>query len=236
MFDMFAAEEHGFSDEVPPPDGDEWDKKMKLAFEKDMLGIYVSDHPLKEIEDAVRGAAEHSLGDIEDMPDGTTGWFAGLITSVERKPTKRGAMMANVMLEDLDGAIEAVIFPQVYERCRDLVVPDTVLRVKARFEDSDRGKKLIVSEIEPFDGTEFAKPPQRVIVQADGDVLVNGRADALKKILIHFPGRDIVELHVWDAEHDKTIVCTMPERVNADANGLHAELMEMFGAQAVRGA
>jgi len=49
MFDMFAEEDSAFTDDVPPPDGNEWDKKMRLAFEKEMLGIYVSDHPLREI-------------------------------------------------------------------------------------------------------------------------------------------------------------------------------------------
>jgi len=139
------------------------------------------------------------------------------------------------VLEDLDGSAEGVLFPQLYEKARDILEVDAVVRVKARFEDGDRGKKLMVSEIEPFDGSEFAQPPTRVVVHADGEVLVNGRAEALKKVLMHFPGRDFVELHVWDAEAEKTIVCRMPERVNAEAAGLHAELMEMFGAEAVSG-
>ena len=52
---------------------------MRLAFEKEMLGIYVSDHPLREIADAVRRAADYSLGDIDELADGTTGWFAGIL-------------------------------------------------------------------------------------------------------------------------------------------------------------
>jgi DNA polymerase-3 subunit alpha len=236
MFDMFAAEDHGFSEDVPPPNGDEWEKKMKLAFEKEMLGIYVSDHPLKAIEESVRSAAQYSLGELEELPGETTGWFAGLIASVDRRPTRKGAMMATAMLEDLDGAAEMVLFPQTLERYRDIVEPDAVVRMKARVDDTDRGKKLIVLEIEPFDGTEFAEPPKRVVVTADGNALVNGRAEALKKVLMHFPGRDFVELRVWDAENERTIVCTMPERVNAEASGLHAELMEMFGADSIVGA
>jgi hypothetical protein len=74
------------------------------------------------------------------------------------------------------------------------------------------------------------------VVRTDAGALVNGRSDALKRILTHFPGRDIVELHVWDEPNGKTIVCTMPERVDANANGLHARLLEMFGMQAVTGA
>ncbi|HET6351111.1 MAG TPA: DNA polymerase III subunit alpha [Coriobacteriia bacterium] len=231
MFDMFAAEDHGFSEEIPAPNGDEWDKKMKLAFEKEMLGIYVSDHPLRDIEDVVRAHSDGSLG--EELAAGTTCWFAGMLSSVALKPTKKGPMMAIATLEDLDGSIEAVLFPAMLEKYRELIVEDAVLRLKGKIEEDDRGRKLIVLDIEPFDGAEFAAPPKRVVIRADGNALVNGRAAALKKTLTHFPGRDIVELHVWDAAQERTIVATMPERVNAEANGLYAELMEMFGAEAV---
>ena len=126
---------------------------MKLAYEKEMLGIYVSDHPLREIADEVRRASDFSLGTVEVLKDGTTGWFAGMLSSVALKPTKKGPMMAIVTLEDLDGSIEAVLFPQTLEKCRDVVKVDAVVRLRAKLEDSDRGKKLIVSEFEPFDGS-----------------------------------------------------------------------------------
>jgi DNA polymerase-3 subunit alpha len=233
MFDMFAAEDSGFTEHVPPPDGDEWDKKMRLALEKEMLGIYVSDHPLREIADKIRAAGDYSLGEIDELGDGTTAWFAGMLASVSPKPTKRGSMMAIVTLEDLDGSIEAVLFPQTYEKYRDIVVVDAVVRLKAKLEDSDRGKKLIVADLEPFDGDAFDKPPGRVTITADGGALVNGPHERLQRVLEHFPGRDHVELHVWDEAQNKTIVCKMPQTVNKDANGLHAELIEIFGGDAI---
>jgi DNA polymerase-3 subunit alpha len=233
MFDMFDAEEHGFAEAVPEPDGDEWDKKMKLAFEKEMLGIYVSDHPLREIAEEVRRAADHSLGDVDELRDGTTGWFAGILASVSPRPTKRGTMMAIATLEDLDGSMEVVLFPNLYEMYRDLVVVDQVLRIKAKLEDSDRGKKLIALEIEPFDGERFSAPPSKIVVSADAGALVNGRHEQLANVLSHYPGRDVVDLKVWDDEASRTIVCRMPQTVNAQANGLHAELMEIFGGDAL---
>ena len=233
MFDMFAAEDSGFSEDIPEPNGDEWDKKMRLAFEKEMLGIYVSDHPLREIADEVRRAADFSLGDIDELADGSTGWFAGILAAVVPRPTKKGTMMAIVTLEDLDGSIEAVLFPQTYDAYRDLVAVDEVVRLKARLEDSDRGKKLIVSELQPFDGEAFASPPSRIVITTDGGALVNGRHEKLKTVLGHFPGRDFVEMHVWDEDTQHTIVCKMAERVAAAATGLHAELIELFGGDAI---
>jgi DNA polymerase-3 subunit alpha len=233
MFDMFAAEDSGFSEEIPPPNDDEWDKKMRLAFEKEMLGIYVSDHPLREIADSVRRAADYTIGEIDELADQTTAWFAGILASVSPRPTKKGAMMAIVNFEDLDGSIEAVLFPQTYEAYRDLIVVDAVVRVRAKLEDSDRGKKLIVHELQPFDGEAFAAPPGKVIITTDSGVLVNGRSQKLATVLGHFPGRDFVELNVWDEQSQKTIVCKMPQTVKMASTGLHAELIELFGAEAI---
>jgi DNA polymerase-3 subunit alpha len=233
MFDMFAAEDSGFAEDVPVPNGDEWDKKMRLAFEKEMLGIYVSDHPLREIAEEVRRAADHSIGEIDELADGTTGWFAGILASVAPKPTKKGAMMAVVTLEDLDGSIEAVLFPQTYDAYRDLIAVDEVVRVRAKLEDSDRGKKLIVAEVQPFDGEAFAAPPGRIVITTDGGALVNGRSQRLAEVLEHLPGRDFVELHVWDDAGQRTIVCKMPQTVEKNSSGLHAELIELFGGDAV---
>ncbi len=231
MFDL-CAEDSGFSVEIPEPDGDEWDKKMKLAYEKEMLGIYVSDHPLREIADEVRRASDFSLGTVEVLKDGTTGWFAGMLSSVALKPTKKGPMMAIVTLEDLDGSIEAVLFPQTLEKCRDVVKVDAVVRLRAKLEDSDRGKKLIVSEFEPFDGTAFSKPPEKLTIQTDAGVLVNGRREKLVRILLQYPGRDYVELQLLD-EDGNTIVARMPQTVNREAHGLHAELIELFGGDSI---
>ncbi|MDO9108454.1 MAG: DNA polymerase III subunit alpha [Coriobacteriia bacterium] len=230
MFDMFAEEDHGFSQDVPQPDGDEWDKKMKLAFEKEMLGIYVSDHPLREISGAVRRAADFSLGDAEEIRSGTFGWFAGILQSVERKATKKGTMMIVAKLEDLEGSIEAVLFPAVYDKYRDLVAEDAILRMRARFEQDDRGRKLLVQEVQPFDGSEFAAPPGKVVVETEAGAFRNGRIDSLKEILARYPGKDTLELHLSGSESTKVWKCGNVDRFS---NGLHAELMEVFGGQAV---
>ena len=111
-----------------------------------------------------------------------------------------------------------MLFPQTYDAYRDLVAVDEVVRLKARLEDSDRGKKLIVSELQPFDGEAFASPPSRIVITTDGGALVNGRHEKLKTVLGHFPGRDFVEMHVWDEESQQTIVCKMPERVSGGRN------------------
>ena len=126
-----------------------------------MLGIYVSDHPLREIADEVRRAADYSLGDVDELADGTTGWFAGLLASVAPEPTKkRGAMMAIVdAWRTSDGSIEAVLFPQTYEAYRDLIEVDAVVRLRAQARGLRPRQEAHRLELEPFDGAAFAAPP-----------------------------------------------------------------------------
>ena len=133
-------------------------------------------------------------------------------------------MMALLQIEDLDGSIEAVLFPKAFEKYRDFIVEDAVWRFRARVENSDRGSKLIIEDIEPLVG--------RVIVHTDEAALSNGRLDRLKDILRLYPGRDVLEIHVDGIGSTKMF--RLQEGVNRDANGLHAELIEVFGAQAVR--
>ncbi|MDH4139964.1 MAG: OB-fold nucleic acid binding domain-containing protein, partial [Coriobacteriia bacterium] len=230
LFDMFGAEGDSFAEEIPGPNDDEWEKKIRLAFEKEMLGIYVSDHPLRDIEANVRAAATYSLGERDELPDGSQGWFAGLVTKAETRPTKTGKMMGTFVLEDLDGSVETVLFPKVFEQYRDMIEDDAVLRVKARLEESDRGRKLIASEIMPFDGSGFERGPERIKVRADAEALRNGCFGRLKEILAHYPGRDFIELTVLDGERSRVFRLG---GIDLQSTGLHAELTEMFGFDAL---
>ena len=231
IFDMLAADDDDYTDEIPAPDGDEWDKKNKLAYEKEMLGIYVSDHPLKEIEGAVRRAADYSLGELEELRDGTVGWFAGILGAVDRKVNKRGHVYAMSTLEDLEGSIEVIMFATAFDKFREILIEDTVVRVKGRYEGADRAKKLIVSDVQVFDAGSFAPPPGIVVVETEAEAFRNGRVDKLKEIIARYPGQDTLELHLKGAESTKIWKCGT---VNRSSTGLHAELMELFGGTAVR--
>lgn len=234
MFDFFEPEEHGLDERVPPPNDDEWDKGVKLKFEKEMLGIYVSDHPLREIAPVIEAARSMSLGATDEFKDGLTAWFAGIITTFERIATKAGKLMATFTLEDLEGSMECVLFPQTYDRFRDAVSVDAVVRVRAKVERSDRGLKLIIHEIEPLsaDGT-FQRPPGVLMVRAPVEILGNGGGVQFKEILGRYPGRDAVQVELRTAAGAKQLKMGDEYRVNAAAVGLHAELKALLGADSV---
>ena len=123
LFDMFGdVAGSGFDTDVPEPDGVEWDRHMKLALEKDVLGIYVSDHPLRPYEYALTKARDYSLGELElsdevidpatgaatsryRVPEGEPIWIAGMVSSVQKRSTKKGDPMAIVTLEDMEAKL-----------------------------------------------------------------------------------------------------------------------------------
>lgn len=234
MFDLFAAEEHGMADHVVPPNDDEWDKGIKLKFEKEMLGIYVSDHPLREIAPVIESARTMSLGATDEFRDGQNGWFAGIVSSMERIATKAGKLMVTFVLEDLEGSMEAVMFPQVYEKYRDVVAVDAVVRVRAKIERSDRGLKLITHEVQSLsaDGR-FERPPGVLMVKADMEFLGNGGGARFKEILKRYPGRDFVQVEMMTPTGSKQLKMGDEYKVDAASSGLHAELKALLGADAV---
>ncbi len=234
IFDMFEPEEHGLDDNVPAPDGMEWDKGIKLAFEKEMLGIYVSDHPLSDIAETIKEARSVSLGDTDSLRDGTVGWFAGIVTKAERIATKAGKLMGTFVLEDLEGSMEGVLFPQTYDKYRDLVKVDAVVRVRAKVESSDRGTKLMVQDVQPLgDSGRFEKPPATLVVRTDAAMLSNGRGAAFKSILQSHAGRDRVHVQLVGPEGTKVLEMPAEYRVDASASSLHAEIKELLGEGSV---
>lgn len=235
MFDLFADDDPTFAADVPEPDGIEYEVRAKLMFEKEMLGIYVSGHPLQGVIEALESQVDHTLDTVEDLDDGTFGWFAGMITGVDRRVTRRGDMMAIGELEDLGGSIEVVFFPKTYDEFRDHIEVDRIVRIRARLEKSDdRGAKLIASSLEVYDGAAFAAPPETLLVRVT-DVQV-GDAESmqkLKSIMDHYPGSDHVVLRVNGSNDGRVQRVTLPGLVDAKASGLHAEITDLFGAGSI---
>ena len=235
LFDLSEAQDHGFTLHVPLPDGDEWDKRLKLAFEKEMLGIYVSDHPLREVSDVVAGARTLSLGDADSFADGTAGWFAGILTRVERIVTKKGKLMIDYTLEDTDGMMSGALFGTVYARYEPLFAEDAIVRIRAKVEASDRGRKLTTIEVQPLaeDGI-FRRAPGVLVVVA-GQTLSDERTLAsFKRTLGRHPGPDSVQVEI--SGNGSTKILKLPDtyRVDKADTSLHAELTELLGTDALR--
>lgn len=139
-----------FSDEDMPglglhidiPELPEWDKNEKLTLEREMLGLYVSDHPLGELVGAIDVLSTISIADLRDMdnPPSDIIKVAGLVVSVDRKTTKKtGDPWAIVTIEDLDSSMSVYVFPRTYAEAQDMLKKDAVLQFSGRAEKRDDG-------------------------------------------------------------------------------------------------
>ncbi|MEA4943080.1 MAG: DNA polymerase III subunit alpha [Propionicimonas sp.] len=147
---LFADEPTGAAMSASPvPLLPEWDKRVRLGFEREMLGLYVSDHPLNGLEHILEANRDLSIGALraEDGPREGVVVIAGMITQVVRKQTKAGDLWAIVSVEDMESSIEVLLFPKVYQLVATSLASDTVVRIKGRLRSRDDGVELQGNEL-----------------------------------------------------------------------------------------
>ena len=180
---------------LPPVPDIEWEKQIKLAFEREYLGLYVSDHPLNGIEHILTANATATIGAVvsEDGPqDGEFVTVAGLMTSVQLKRTKNGDPYARVMLEDLVGSIECVFFPKSYMTVSTMLAPDTIAVIRGRFKRSEDTTEILAQDLTIPEIKEGPRGP--VLVTLPLTRATDGLAHNLRKVLADHPGS--TEVHV----------------------------------------
>lgn len=211
---------------LPIPDI-EFDKKQRLAFEKEMLGLYVSDHPLMGAEASLRRRTECAISELEGLEDGAMRVVGGLVTGLQRKWTKKGDLMAVFVLEDLQTSIECMVFPKTMQQYGHLLVDDAVVCVKARIDNRDDAPKCMALEIQVFEPILDGAPPVRI--RLSPNALSELLLTQLKGLLGEHPGESEVFLHLGDRQ-----VLRLPDQFNVDSSsGLVAELRVMLGPDAI---
>ena len=159
LFD-FATEDEKLEYDIPLPDVGEFDQDQLLAFEKEVLGIYVSGHPLEEYEALLKTNITNTTLDfildtetnVVKVVDGTQVVLGGIITFKTVKTTRTNSMMAFITLEDLFGVVEVTIFPRDYEKYKHLLVEDNKVLIRGKADvEEDKDAKLICSDLVSFD-------------------------------------------------------------------------------------
>jgi DNA polymerase-3 subunit alpha len=220
----------GAFDGLPPVPLGEWDKSTLLSFEREMLGLYVSDHPLFGIEHLLQTHADTSIASLtgdDPKPDGTPVTVAGLITGLQLKRTKKGDLWAIATVEDLDGAIECLFFPSAYLTYSTMLAQDTVCAVKGRVSARDDSISIFAQELMIPDIKEGPRGP--VVLTLPLGQVTAARAERLKEILREHPGA--TEVHVKLTQPGRSVLMTLDDglRVNA-TSALFGDLKATFGA------
>jgi DNA polymerase III subunit alpha len=217
----------GFDDRPAVPSV-EFEKSQRLAFEKEMLGLYVSDHPLMGLQGALERKTEVTVSDLEDAEDGHLVVVGGVVTGLARKWTRKGDLMAVFVLEDLTHSVETMLFPRSYADYGHLLEDDRIVIVRGRVDRRDDQPKLMAQSVEVFDAERAAAaPPLRLDIRPNQ--LSDEVIDRLKIVLVEHPGESPVYIQLGET---KSLRLSDAYCVDT-SNGLIPELRVLLGADAV---
>jgi DNA polymerase-3 subunit alpha len=219
QFSMFDASE------LAPPKPEfpnvEQDHRTDLEWEKETLGLYVSDHPLRPVLHKLGKHTDTTVSDLEGYKDGAIVWVGGLATSVRTNTTRKGDMMAMLQLDDTRGLAEVMVFPRVYSRYSGCVREDAVLKVKGKVEMKEGIPRIVALEME-----ELHLEPGPDPVYLDAGAFVGYPREAAREafeLLRQHPGESPVFLVSGEE--------MLEEKIGhiSDTSDLHAELKQLLG-------
>jgi DNA polymerase-3 subunit alpha len=233
QFDLFAdlmgGDDAGPGFAVAIPDLPDWDKKQRLAFEREMLGLYVSDHPLSGIEHVLAASADVSIATLladEARPDGSTVVIAGLITSLQRKMSKQGNPWAAVTIEDMEGSVEIMFFGETYLAYSTVLAEDAVVVVKGRVRRRDESMSLQAMEVSLPDVSQVADAP--VVVSLAVARCTQPLVERLREVLATHPG--ITEVHLRLTQPGRATVMRLGDGLRVERSpSLFGDLKALLG-------
>jgi DNA polymerase-3 subunit alpha len=238
QFDLFGAfgdDAGGGSATVAMPtitDG-EWDKRDKLAFEREMLGLYVSDHPLAGLEHVLGAAADATIAALNEdgaVPDGQIVTLAGILSGVQRRITKQGRAWASATLEDLAGGVETLFFPNTYELVGQYIAEDAIVVVKGRVDRRDDTPRIMAMDLSMPDVT-HAADSKPITLTVPVTRCTPPLIDELKEALARHPGD--AEVHVRLQNGSRTTVLRLGALRVAPSTALRADLKTILGPASV---
>ena len=217
----------GFNERVAIPTL-EFDKSDRLKFEKEMLGLYISDHPLLGVEAALRRKVDCSVAEAAEKDDGAMITLGGVITNLSRKFTKKGDQMAVFVLEDLDSAIEVTVFPRVLTEQGHKLIDDAIVTVKGRIDRRDEVCiGFMAQDVQILEGLDTGSAaPLRLRVPATS--LTELKIHQIRKILREHPGDSPVYLHIGQGK-----VLRLADDFCVDLDRVVGELRMALGHDAV---
>ncbi|MDT0330455.1 DNA polymerase III subunit alpha [Nocardiopsis lambiniae] len=238
QFDLFGG---GDTDGDSTPIGlniqwgdEEWDRKTKLAFEREMLGLYVSSHPLAGAERVLARSRDTSIAQIvagEMSRERNEVRIAGLISKVEKRVNKAGNQWAIATVEDLDASMEVLFFPKTFPLYVDALIEDTAVTVKGRLNDRDGTWSMFASEMSMLDISHITEGEPPVLLTVDEKRLTPDLVDELRQVLSTHKGETPVRIRVDNPVRSKIFaVDRYSVRISPEFNG---EMKSLLGAYAV---
>jgi DNA polymerase-3 subunit alpha len=222
-----AAEERPRHHPVLPTE--EFEKGELLRMEKEVLGLYVTEHPLSNVRDQLRRKTDATIGELERRRDGETVTIGGIVSSLRHMTTKRGDAMVFLRIEDVTGGVETVVFNSTYDKARELCVTDRILIVKGRVDRKEGETKLVALELSAF---EAVAEKREVRLTIDATRARAGTIRELAQLIRDFPGESPVYADLITSQGRKVYAFGPQYRVQPVPD-FYAEVKMLLGESAV---
>ena len=227
QFDLFGATNstsvNGVVLDIP---NTEWEKMMLLGYEREMLGLYVSDHPLLGVEHILRSVADFSISQISEVSHDQIITIGGLITQIQRKVSKQGTPWAIVTVEDLDGAVDVLFFSNAYANHGVNLVEDRIVAIRGRVDKREEQPRISALDLTLPDLKQIPTGP--LIISMEMSRCTPPVIDRMNEILRSHPGGREVHLRLLDGE--KRTVLKLDEGLKVTSSpSLSADLKTVLG-------
>jgi len=228
QFDLFGATNattsvSGVELDIP---NTEWEKMMLLGYEREMLGLYVSDHPLLGVEHVLRSVADFSISQISEVSHDQIITIGGLITQIQRKVSKQGTPWAIVTVEDLDGAVDVLFFSNAYAAHGVNLVEDRIVAIRGRVDKREEQPRISALDLTLPDLKQVPTGP--FIISMEMSRCTPPVIDRMNEILRSHPGGREVHLRLVDGE--KNTVLKLDENLKVTSSpSLSADLKTVLG-------
>ena len=227
QFDLFGATNstsvNGVVLDIP---NTEWEKMMLLGYEREMLGLYVSDHPLLGVEHILRSVADFSISQLSEVSHDQIITIGGLITQIQRKVSKQGTPWAIVTVEDLDGAVDVLFFSNAYANHGVNLVEDRIVAIRGRVDKREEQPRISALDLTLPDLKQIPTGP--LIISMEMSRCTPPVIDRMNEILRSHPGGREVHLRLLDGE--KRTVLKLDEGLKVTSSpSLSADLKTVLG-------
>jgi DNA polymerase III subunit alpha len=190
-----------FSQKVMPPaltrrgPLNEWPQNELLSFEKEALGFFITAHPLDKYERELRRISKLTTADLASAPDGSQVRLAGVIHAVKLKNNKAGKRYATFQLEDRDGAVECIAWPETYQKNESIISGELPVVARGKLDVDDERAQIIVDELRPL-GTALTETVREVWIRAPRDSIANGELTRIKQLVKRHSGQSLIYLQL----------------------------------------
>ena len=214
------------------PNLPEWDQAQRLKYERELTGFYITAHPLARYEATLHALATATTAGMTDLSDGKEVRLCGIIATVKSMLTKKGDRMAYVTLEDLQGTVEVIVFPDLFKTVGDLITPERLIRVTGTIDRGDKGTKIRGTKIEPLADVQTLTI-KRIHIRLPASLEVKDQLPRLLDVFKRHPGATTVSLTFRTESALEAETAPLPHLTVSATEHFVADVEEVLGKGAL---